>query len=270
LDGSFIGDSLFGVIKELATLICILLSSIAIIYFTNKGKVSETWIRTIPGLKAVDEAIGRATEMGRPLLFTTLHGSGTGTGAFVQSHGPHHLAGLSVLGYVAEEIAKRDAQLVVPLAWPDVSEMGAKIVHDAYQSVGKRAPPNTVRFISSTQMAYASGTAGTMARTNPASILMFGPAAAETLILAESANRYGSFNIGASAWNQAVYFITSCDYVMIGEELFIAGAYLTKDKLALGSIKGQDYVKLLFIGLFLITLVLKLVGVNVQNTLLYW
>jgi hypothetical protein len=257
----------YGIIKELITTLLILITIASAGYFSWKGKDTVTKIRTVPGLKAIDDAIGRATEMGKPLLFTTLHGSGTGNSAFVQSSGPSHLAGLSVLGYVAKEIAKRDAKLVVPLAWPDVAEMGTNLVNEAYRSEGKIAPPDTVMYISSEQMGYAIGTAGVMARTEPASILMFGPAAAETLILAESANKYGSFNIGASAANQAVYFITSCDYVMIGEELFIAGAYLTQDKLALGSIKGQDYPKFALLIYFAIAVIMAFLGMSYDTWL---
>jgi hypothetical protein len=248
------------------TLLMVIFWLAAIAIFTYQGRNKLTWIRPIPGLEAVDEAVGRAVEMGKPLLFTTMHGSGTGNTAFVQGHGPHHLAGLSVLGYVAREVAKRDARLVVPLAWPDVAEMGTSVVEDAYRAEGKRASPDSVIYVSSTQMAYALGTAGIMARTEPASILMFGPAAAETLILAESANKYGSFNIGASAANQAVYFITSCDYVMIGEELHISGSYLSKDMRALGSIKGQDYPKLLQIALYVIAITMALMGLKHSDT----
>ena len=257
---------MYGNIKDLMTLLMVIFWLIAIAVFSYRGRSVLTWIRPIAGLEAVDEAIGRAVEMGKPLFFTTLHGSGTGNSAFVQGHGPAHLAGLSVLGYVAQEIAKRDAKLEVPLAWPDVAEMGTTVVEQAYRAEGKRAPPDAVKYISSTQMAYALGTAGLMARTNPASILMFGPAAAETLILAESANKYGSFNIGASSANQAVYFITSCDYVMIGEELYVSGSYLSKDMRALGSIKGQDYPKLLQIILYLIAIAMAFSGIKPSNT----
>lgn len=264
-----IGVSMYGNIKELMTLLMVIFWLASITFFTNLGKKELTWIRSIPGLEAVDEAIGRATEMGRPLLFTTMHGSGTGQSAFVQGHGPAHLAGLSVLGYVANEIAKRDAKLEVPLAWPDVAEMGISVVEQAYRKEGKTPPIDAVKYVSSTQMAYALGTAGIMARTNPASVLMFGPATAETLILAESANRYGTFNIGASSANQAVYFITSCDYVMVGEELYIAGSYLSKDRLALGSIKGQDYPKILQLILVSIVLAMLLMGLNLKGSIFY-
>ena len=60
---------------------------------------------------------------------------------------------------------------------------------------------------------------------------------------------YGSVYTPSS---QIPFFVTACDYVLIGEEFYAASAYLSGSPEMIGSIKGQDYVKLLcmlFIGL---------------------
>ncbi|GIS54836.1 hypothetical protein Ct9H90mP29_18780 [bacterium] len=41
-----------------------------LIFYTRKAQRGEDiFLRTIPGLKAVEEAVGRSTEMGKPVLF---------------------------------------------------------------------------------------------------------------------------------------------------------------------------------------------------------
>jgi len=47
-------------------------------------------------------------------------------------------------------------------------------------------------------------------------------------------------------------FIVACDYTLIGEELFAAGAYMSREPLLLGSLKGQDIAKFVIIILTII------------------
>ena len=51
------------------------------------------------------------------------------------------------------------------------------------------------------------------------------------------------------------FFVTACDYVLIGEEFYAASAYLSGSPEMIGSIKGQDYVKL-FCMLFILLVVI--------------
>ncbi len=41
--------------------------------------------------------------------------------------------------------------------------------------------------------------------------------------------------------------MVTCDYTLIGEELFAASAYLSRDPQQLGSLKGHDFGKLVII-----------------------
>ena len=57
------------------------------------------------------------------------------------------------------------------------------------------------------------------------------------------------------------FFIASCDYTLIGEELFAASAYLTREPIQLGSLHGQDRAKL-----FLLLMIVAGVGVATLNS----
>jgi hypothetical protein len=67
---------------------------------------------------------------------------------------------------------------------------------------------------------------------------------AEALILAETGNMAGSVQIaGTDSDTQLPFFITSCDYTLMGEELYAAGAYLSRHPLLVAQLKGQDIGK---------------------------
>jgi hypothetical protein len=71
---------------------------------------------------------------------------------------------------------------------------------------------------------------------------------AESLILAETGFSTGAIQTAGTAQaSQLPFFVVSCDYTLIGEELFAASAYLSRDPQQLGSLKGHDFGKLLVI-----------------------
>ncbi len=66
-------------------------------------------------------------------------------------------------------------------------------------------------------------------------------------------SRSGAIQIaGTTETNQIPFFIAACDYVIIGDEFYAASAYLSREPTLLGSIVGQDYCKLLLLGIILI------------------
>lgn len=81
---------------------------------------------------------------------------------------------------------------------------------------------------------------------------MLGTFEAESLILAETANSIGAMQIaGTDSTIQLAFFIVACDYTLIGEELFAASGYLSRNPAILSSVRAQDIIKIL-IALFVI------------------
>ena len=92
-----------------------------------------------------------------------------------------------------------------------------------------------------------------MIRERPAANFFMGYYYAESLLLAETGASTGAIQIaGTDSPNQLPFFITTCDYTLIGEELYAASAYLSREPLLLGSLKGQDLGKALMMLLILI------------------
>jgi hypothetical protein len=129
------------------------------------------------------------------------------------------------------------------------------VTRDAYRSAGKLSlfDPSSVIFLSEEQFAFASGYMGLIHRERAGAAFLFGSFAAESLILAEAGQQVGAMQVAASVSpEQVAFFICTCDYTLIGEELFAASAYLSREPVLLGSLRGQDIAKL---GFFVIILV---------------
>lgn len=209
----------------------------------RKGK--SLYLRPIAGLSAMDEAIGRATEMGKPILYS----SGRG-----KMERPASIASMNILGSVAEKVASYDTPLIFPNNDPVVTAVAQEVAREGYTRAGHadRYNPDNIYFVTDSQFGYAAAVDGIMMRERPATNLFFGTFEAESLILAETGNNIGAIQIaGTDSSIQMAFFIVACDFVLIGEELFAASGYLSGDPQVVGTLKGSDYLKIIIIILIL-------------------
>jgi len=210
----------------------------------QRGK--EMYIRPIAGIAAVEEAVGRATEMGRPALFCPGLG---GVG------GPATLASLAILSKIAEKTAEYQTELMMPNCDIYVLQIGMETIKEAYLKAGRpdAFSPDMAFFVSDRQFSYAAGVSGIIARRRPAAIFLLGSFFAEALLLAEAGANIGAIQIGGTDQDaQLPFFVTACDYTLIGEELYAAGAYLSRDPKLLGTLKAQDGFKAVVMALIII------------------
>jgi len=237
----YIGDQYrdngwFGVAFTVA-LICFILINI----FRARGG-RELYIRRIAGLNAIDEAIGRATEMGRPVLMVPGL-SDTVNAIAVQA--------INIFAYVTR-IAARFANPILLCCYnAAVYTLAQEIIRDVYQQEGllERYDQDSVRFVSDRQFAFAAGVSGLILRERTAATFFLGEFYAESLIFAETANSIGAIQVASSTEaTQTPFFIAACDYVLIGDEFYAASAYLTRQPVLVGSLVGQDWCKLLVIA----------------------
>lgn len=227
-------------------LVAVAIFVFAIVYFVRSARGGkDLFIRRLPGLDEVDNAVGRATEMGKPILYI----SGLSTVSDVAT-----IAAINILGEVAKKTAEYNTRLIVPCADPIVMAVEQEVVREAYAEMGRPDAYNEddVFYLTRSQFAYVAGVNGIMVRQRPATILYMGMFYAESLVLAETGASVGSIQIaGTDAVTQLPFFITSCDYTLIGEELYAASAYLSREPVLLGGLKGQDAFKFL-VGVLLI------------------
>ena len=242
---------------KIPLLVAMLLFSAAIlwnIYDAKSGK--EVFVRRIPGLEAVDEAIGRATEMGRSILYVL----GLGGVDNVAT-----IASMTILGQIARRTADYETPLRVPCNDPIVLNVVREMVKTSYLEEGRPDAYNeeNIFFITDSQFAYAAGVDGMMVREKPAAVFLQGQFYAESLLMAETGNSIGAIQIaGTDSEHQLPFFIAACDYTLIGEELYAATAYLSKDPMFLGSLRGQDWGKVVIFAAIVLGVILELSGVS--------
>ncbi len=228
-------------------LIVIIVFSIAIQWYTYHAKKgTKLFIRKLAGLDAVEEAVGRATEMGRPVLFIP---------GINEIDVMDTIAGLSILGRVAKITARYETPLYVPVRYPMVFAAAQEVVQQSYIAEGKGDAQNrdSVRYVAGEQMAFTATVNGYMMRERPAANIFMGAFYAESLLLAETGNAAGSIQIAGTAQpEQLPFFIAACDYTLMGEELFAASAYLSHEPIMLGGLKGQDLMKVLILAAIVI------------------
>jgi hypothetical protein len=170
------------------------------------------------------------------------------------------ITGLNILGHVAEHTAKYETSLNVPVSKSIVMEAGREVCKESYLRAGRPDLyyDDMVHYLTDDQFAYAAGINGIMLREKPAACFYLGKFYAESLILAETGNSIGAIQVaGTGSPAQIPFFVTACDYTLIGEEFFTASAYLSNKPDFLGSIKGQDIVKLLVMVSMFLTLILN-------------
>ena len=221
----------------------VLIMGVLIAYFLSQAKKrgKEMYIRRIAGIDAMDEAIGRATEMGRPVLYVP---------GVEEIQDLQTIASILILGHVAETVAKYGAEIKVPCMIPLVMAISEEVVREGFVRAGhpEAHKPRNIMFISSEQFAFTAGTNGIIIRDKPATNIYLGRFFAESLMLAETGYINRSIQIaGTAEITQLPFFIAACDYTIIGEELFAVSAYLSREPRLLSSLKATDYFKALLI-----------------------
>ncbi len=219
-----------------------------------KGKGKTLFIRKIAGLDAVEEAVGRSTEMGRPVLFCP----GIGLLSDIAT-----IAALTILGRVAKKTAEYETRIIMPNYDPLVMSAAQEIVKQSYTEAGRPDSFNErdIFYLTQDQFGFAAGVDGIMIREKPGAIFFQGIFYAESLILAETGHSVGAIQIaGTDRVTQLPFFIAACDYTLIGEELFAASSYLSRNPVMLGSVKGEDAAKVVIIAIILIGALLGILG----------
>ncbi|MEZ5358620.1 MAG: fibronectin type III domain-containing protein [Candidatus Zixiibacteriota bacterium] len=225
---------------KLNILILALIVCGSVLFFIASAKSGrKLFIRKIGGLEALEEAVGRATEMGRPILFIP---------GILDMDDVQTLAAITILGKVSRVVADYDSKIMMPVSRSLVMTSARETIKESYLTAGRPDAYNDdmVQYVTDEQFGYVAAINGIMVREKPATCLYLGAFFAESLILAETGNSIGAIQIAGTARpGQLPFFVAACDYTLIGEELFAASAYLSGDPKQLGSLKGQDVGKII-------------------------
>jgi hypothetical protein len=233
--------------NKLPTLVAILVFGWVMFAAQRQAKRGvEIPIRRLAGLDALDEAIGRATEMGRPVLYVP----GTDEIKEIQT-----IYSMLILRFVAKKTAEYGTPLIVPTKNAVVMAFAEEAVRQGCADAGRPEAfvADNIRYLSDEQFAYCAGINGIMYREKPAANIYMGMFYAEALILAETGFLHGAIQVaGTARIEQLPAFVAACDYTIMGEEYYAVTAYLTRDPGLVGTIRAGDVVKIAAITLFVI------------------
>jgi hypothetical protein len=215
--------------------------------------------RAIPAMDGIKEGIGVCAELGRPLSYAT------GPGALQTTAGTEIVAAMAVLDYVARVCAR--SRVPVYLSVYDSASLvyGNQVLRQAYTAEGQLdvLPDDAVRYYGQSDPSYSYGINRTMAESNAAAHYMVGAWDASSSISAEEGAVRGLFQVGGAALHfkgALPFFVATCEYTFICEELYAAGALLTEDEGMLGTLLSTDYMRATMIVLILAGMLLSTMG----------
>ncbi|MGI6642918.1 MAG: DUF6754 domain-containing protein [Bacillota bacterium] len=225
----------------------------AVMFYARRafGMTKEMHIRRIPGLDAIDEMVGRVTEMGRPLAFVF-------GGSELEAQG---FASMRILSHVASEVARYDAKMLVVVPLPEMEPMCQEIMRNSYTTSGNAESYNPANVMYMPGDASKAGVLGMYQRERVAGAMLFGNYYYESMLFAEAASLVGALQIGGTAnYHQLPFFVASCDYTLIGEEIFAAGTYLSREPSEVGALTAQEAGKVLSVVLIIVGCVMATFG----------
>lgn len=213
------------------------------------------YVRPIPGVTAMEEAVGRATELGRPIVFAM----GTTDIRDIITH-----ATLAVMKHVARLAARMQTRFMAMVVKPDVYPLVEVVTREAYREEGADDVFNAkeqVLFLSDNTIVYAMSVARTISEEPAGCAMFFGRCDFTSLLMTEPGANAGVLQIaGDPQLAQIPFFVCTCDYVIIGEEFFAASAYVSEAPAVRGSLVSQDMIKAILVGMLVLGLVTVMLG----------
>lgn len=225
----------------------------------EKAKRKVPYIRVFPALEHIEEAVGRAAEMGKPVHYST------GLGGLHDEWAPVTTAALAIMG----EVAKACGKYAVPMRYSCVRSYLVPVAEDlikfGYDTGGhpEMYDPDMIVYSGEEQRALMSSMMGYIMRERPAVNMLFGATKYETINFLGTGAIAGSMQF---AGTPRLYYLpimmVTCDYCLVAEEVYAAGAAITREASQLGSIKGIDYFKFLILALIIISVIVTTAGTD--------
>lgn len=243
----------------LALLIAVLAGAVLYLLTRRIQAGQEVGLRPVRGYKTFNNQVGRAVESGRRVHFSLGNAALNGTSS------PTSLAALAALDHLAQDGAASDVPPIVTVGEGTLLPAAQDQLRGAYAQAGRnRDYANTmVEFVApdTSPMSYAAGVSYTVQHRNVGSNLLMGHFGQEIGVILEAAGRENMDQIVGSDDPVALAIGSAMsDDLIIGEELFAAGAYLTGTPSQIASLQVQDLMRLIVVVGILLFALFNLLG----------
>lgn len=231
-----------------------------LVVMVQRSRAGKFWgIRRLPALDALGQAVGRAAESSTPIVFSA--------GAAKLTSGvdaPQILAGMAVLRHLCRLAGELKVKVLTTARFAEFIAMLEATMKSGYLEGGNPEVFNAetdVSYLGAEGVAFHIGTMGLIARTKPAATVFVGAFACEAVMLAEASASVGALQISGTARIVSMPFlISTADYYLIGEEVYAASAYVSKDPAQAATLGVTDIGKLVTVALIVIGLIASAAG----------
>ncbi len=247
----------------------LLLMIAAVYYYMDKALKGETLprIRTIPAVDAIYEGVGRSIEMERPVHFAM----GASGGQLHTSLVSMTLAALMILRHTVKLCARLGSRLIIHIpGQTEAIPLVEGIARDAYLEEGKpeMLRREDLRYHGYSSTSFTQAVAGSYARDGVGLNVMVGIWYTDCVMPLESSKIYGGLNVGGTArWIMAYAFAMMTDYLLLGEELYAAGAAVSDNPVMVSGIASEEIGKYFSLVVLFVGLVLMALGLDVASIL---
>ena len=226
--------------------------------FLFLGKRWPFSIRSLRGYEALTIELERAVESGERVHLSL------GTGTVIGSEFAPALAGLTILARLASSTAMSDKPVIVSTSDGAMSILAQDTLASAYRTVGasNKFEFTSGRMIGPTPFSYTAAIPNLLDTEEISVHLMNGSFGSEGGLTADFGRQENAFVLAGTVdvQSQALLYATA-DYPLIGQEVFTGGAYLEMGPIHDASLRTQDVIRFVVIGLMLLGIFLKTIGV---------
>jgi hypothetical protein len=217
------------------------------------------YLRPITAFNRLRRAVGLAVEAGTRLHITLGRGNITGMEAI------SGIVGLNVQDRVARAASVSDRPPVATSGNGVLGILSRDTFSGVYRSLRAegRFDPYLGQVVGLTPFSYAAGTMPVIHDEQVTANVLMGHVGAEVALINEAAERSGSLMMAGTdniTGQAAIYAIAQ--EPLIGEELYAAGAYLGAGAVYESSLKTQDILRLLLIGIIVLAVILRFFGLD--------
>lgn len=214
-------------------------------------------LRPIAAYARLRALVSQGAESGGP-VHVALGVGRLGTDATLES-----LMGLVMFDYVARRASAANQPALATAGDATLLPAAQAVLHQARAEAGyaERYAGREVQFYGPDPLAYGAGAYAAAVRQRPLGHALLGRYGPEGLWLAEATAGLGAPRLGgATDPSSAALLAASVDDLLVGEEVFAAGAYLHRPS-HLGSLAAQDVVRVVAILAIVLGVVLTSLGI---------
>lgn len=211
-------------------------------------------LRALSGFDVLRGQLGRGVETGHPAHVSI------GAGGIVGEDTLVTLAGAAIVDSLSQEAADTGAAPIVTTADGAALVLAQDMLRRPYARRGDMSgyDPIDVQALGLQPFQYAAGAMEFLAHSQPVSNVMIGSFGPEAGLIAEAGAKQELTQVAGSTDARALAVLQPfADHLLVGEEVFAAGAYLDRRPGQLARLRAQDWARVVLIIVIVVAAILR-------------